>query len=206
MRRLASLGLIACFVSFSAGVLAQPTMSGEAELRREARRAKTWRYTWTAVNGGLTAGAFVAAPLVSREERPDFIVSGIGSAITTICTWAWPLRVEHAPDELDALPPAEQVQRLRRESAKDERERIRWPWHVANIGLAAAGGAVIAFGYRHYSSGALTAAAGSAIGELQLFTQPTGLTRDPAIVPRLAFTPKLGGGETSVAVGVAGSF
>jgi hypothetical protein len=213
MRSLASFGLFACLATFSSCVLAAPPAQGAAELQREARRAKTWRYGWTAINGGLTLGALAAVPLVSSEDRPDFVVSGIGSAITTLCTWIWPLRVEGAAVEAELLAPADrarQMQRLWRESALDERERVRWPWHVANIGLAAAGGAVIAFGYRHYLSGALTAVAGGALGEVQLFTQPTGLIDAEAgslrLVPRLALTPKLGATPASFGVAVSGRF
>jgi hypothetical protein len=213
MRSLASFGLVACIATFSSCAQAAPPTPASAELQREAQRARTWRYGWTAINGGLTLGAFAAVPLVSREDRPDFVVSGIGSAITTICTWIWPLRVEGAAAELEAMMPTErarQAEGLRRESARDERERIRWPWHVANLGLAAAGGAVIAFGYEHYLSGALTAAAGGALGEVQLFTQPTALidakTGGLRLVPRLALTPKLGPTPTSWGLAVSGTF
>jgi hypothetical protein len=213
MRSLASFGLFACLATLSTCALGRPPAHGASELRREAQRAKTWRYGWTAVNGGLTLGALAAVPLVSADDRPDFVVSGIGSAITTICTWIWPLRVEGAADELEVLGPAErarQAPRLRRESALDERERIRWPWHVANIGLAAAGGAVIAFGYRHYLSGALTAVAGGAIGEVQLFTQPTALidseSADLQLVPHLALSPRLGAIPASWGLAISGIF
>jgi hypothetical protein len=140
-------------------------------------------------------------------------VSGIGSGIAAATTWFWPLRVEGAAEELEALSPAarrQQLGRLWRESAADERDRVRWPWHLANLGLAAAGGAVIAFGYHHYLSGALTAAAGGALGELQLFTQPTGLSREGSaglvFTPRLAFTPKTGASAPGWMLSVAGSF
>jgi hypothetical protein len=165
---------------------AQPACDAAA-LEREAERARVWRYTWSGINAGLTLGSFVAVPLVDRESRPDWIVSGIGSGITLLATWFFPLRVEDAAEELAALPPAERAKRLPallRESALDERERVTWPWHVANLGLSAAGGAVIAFGFDHYLSGALTAAGAAILGELQLFTQPTGLAQDCGIACR----------------------
>jgi hypothetical protein len=149
------------------------------ELQTEAKRARTWRYAWVGINGAATVGSFVAVPLVDRESRPDWIVSGVGSGITLLATWIWPLRVETAADELAAMPAAERARLLPlryRESAEDEHDRVTWPWHVANCGLAAAGGAIIAFGFKHYLSGALTAAGGAALGEAQLFTQPTGLS------------------------------
>jgi hypothetical protein len=199
MRLLVSLSLAACLLLYGAGARATPPTGGsEAALRAEAGRARTWRYVWAGVNGGLTVGAFVALPLDDREARPDWIVSGVGSGITVLACWFFPLRVESAVDELDALPLAErarQLPRLYRESADDEQSRVTWPWHVANVGLSALGGGIIAFGYDHYLSGAITAGVGAALGEAQLFTQPTGLGQGQAArlpLPRLGFTPRIG--------------
>jgi hypothetical protein len=150
----------------------------EATLRAEAHRARVWRYSWTGINGALMVGSFVAVPLVAREERPDYIVGGIGSALNTATSFFMPLRVESAEEELDALSAAErpkQVRRLVLESAEDERARVTWPWHALNVGLAIIPGAIIAFGYEHYTSGLVTTLVGTALGEVQLFTQPTGL-------------------------------
>jgi hypothetical protein len=193
---------------------AEPRAEGDEQaLRGEAHRARVWRYTWSGINAGILAGSFVAAPLVAREDRPDWVVSGVGSGISLLATWFWPLRVESAADELDALPLAERARelpRLLRESAEDERERVTWPWHLANLGLSAAGGAVIAFGYHHYLSGAITTVAATALGEVQLFTQPTGLrdvrTVSLSLVPRLTFTPRVGGAPSAWTVSVAGAF
>lgn len=152
----------------------------ELLIHAEARRAREWRYVWTGVNALIAVGSFAAIPLDEREARPDWVVSGVGSVVSTVLTFAWPLRVESAEEELEALPLAERRKHLRRlllESASDERERVAWPWHVANFGLSALGGGIIAFGYGHYESGLLTTVAGTALGEAQLFTQPTGLPR-----------------------------
>jgi hypothetical protein len=162
------------------------------ELRTEADRAWTWRRNWTLINAGLMAGSFAVVPLVEREDRPDWIISGAGSGITALTTWFFPLRVESAAAELEALPAserAEQLPRLWHESAEDEHDRVTWPWHVANVALSAGAGAIIAFGYHHYVSGAVTAVAGSALGEVQILTQPTRLDLD--CQPRLALVPAL---------------
>jgi len=185
--------LIASTLAVSARTVAAAPSCDAIALESEATRARVWRYTWSGVNAGLMVGSFVAVPLVERESRPDWIVSGVGSGITLLATWFFPLRVEDAAEELADLPPAERARRLPallRESALDERERVTWPWHVANLGLSAAGGAVIAFGFDHYLSGALTAVGAAALGELQLFTQPTGLAEDCGVACR--FTPRLG--------------
>jgi hypothetical protein len=167
MRSFASLTIACCWLLHVAGARAAPTEPDqEQQLRAEASRARTWRYAWSGVNAGLTLGAFVALPLDRRESRPDWIVSGAGSGLTLLTTFFLPLRVESAVAELDALPlgqRAARLPRLYRESATDERERVSWPWHVANVGLSALAGGIIAFGYDHYVSGAITAAGRSAI-------------------------------------------
>ena len=133
------------------------------------------------------------------------------SVVTALVTFAWPLRVESAEDELQALPAAERGKHLRRlliESADDEHDRVTWPWHVANFGLSALGGGIIAFGYGHYENGLITTLAGTALGEVQLLTQPTGLPRScttacltltPRFVALQAEQGALGGGVFSLA-------
>jgi hypothetical protein len=200
MRSIASLTIACCWLLHGAGARAAPTEPGqEQQLRVEASRARTWRYAWSGVNAGLTVGAFVALPLDRRESRPDWIVSGAGSGLTLLTTFFLPLRVESAVAELDAMPPDQRtarLPRLYRESAADERERVSWPWHVANVGLSALAGGIIAFGYDHYVSGAITAAVSTSLGEAQLFTQPMRLGSSGSgglrLVPRLAFMPRAG--------------
>lgn len=213
MRWLVGFSFAACCALHATRASATEPGCDSSSLRDEAHRARAWRYTWSGVNTGLMVGAFVAAPLVERESRPDWIVSGIGSGVTVLATWLWPLRVEGAADELEALPPAKRAKalpRLLRESAADEHDRVTWPWHVANFGLSAAGGAVIAFGFKHYVSGALTAAAGTALGEVQVLTQPTGLPRAcPTalqLLPSVAFTPRMAMAPATWTLSLSGGF
>jgi hypothetical protein len=214
MRLILTFALASC-VLWQAGAASatEPVRGGPYSLRDEARRARTWRYVWSGVNAGLMVGSFAAVPLVEREARPDWIISGIGSGVTLLCTWFVPLRVESASDELDALPEAEKATqwlRLRAESAEDEHARVTWPWHVINFGLCAGTGAIIAFGYDHYWSGLFTTVGGTALGEVQLFTQPTGLVDAEAaswhLVPRLAFTPRRAAAPATWTLSVASAF
>jgi hypothetical protein len=185
---------LGCSLLWAGAGHAQERPAGdEAALREEAHRARVWRYAWTGINGALAIGSFVAVPLVAREERPDYIVGGIGSAVNTATTFFMPLRVESAEEELDELPPAERpkhAHRLVLESAEDERARVTWPWHALNVGLAIIPGAIIAFGYDHYVNGLVTTLVGTTLGEVQLLTQPTGLAssyekRALRLVPRV---------------------
>jgi len=150
-------------------------------LREQAGRAQTWRYAWTGVNGALAVGSFAPLPWASRESRPDWIVGGVGSVISTALTVFFPLRVENADAdlaELERAPSAERHARLRAlasRDADDERARFSLPWHALNLGGSVLVGSVLAFGFKRVPSGIATGVASFALGEAQLFTQPTAL-------------------------------
>lgn len=212
MRLLYAVPLAVSVLASARAAAAQPACD-EALLSHEAERARVWRYTWSGINAGLMLGSFVAIPIVDRESRPDWVVSGVGSGVTLLATWFFPLRVEEAEAELAALPPAAREKRrlvLLRESAEDERERVTWPWHALNFGVAAASGAVIAFGFDHYLSGALTFAGAAILGEAQLFTQPTALVENCGVacgaLPDVAFLLPQGRGPRAWRLTLSGKF
>src|SRR5437868_10035844 len=126
MRLGVSFGLLCATGLSSARVLAQPTplatsalqpdIAIAGALREQAARARTHRYAWTGINGALALGSFAVLPLVDRETRPDFVVGGVGSLLSTVTTFAFPLRVESdapARERALRLPPAERTQKLR---------------------------------------------------------------------------------------------
>jgi hypothetical protein len=153
-----------------------------AALREQAGRAHTHRYVWTSINGALALGSFAVLPLVDRSSRPDFVVAGVGSVLGTVATFAFPLQVEldgRALDDVERLPPEERRRKLREllhADATDERDRLALPWHVFNFGVSALAGGIIAFGFHHTLSGVTQGVSSFALGEAQLFTQPTRLT------------------------------
>jgi hypothetical protein len=152
-------------------------------LHEQAGRAHTHRYVWTGINGALALGSFAALPVVQRESRPDFVVGGVGSLLSAVTTFVFPLRVESDASDLDRierLPPEERSRKLHellRASAEDERARLALPWHALNLATCALTGGIIAFGFHHTLSGVAQGTGGFALGEAQLFTQPTGLTQ-----------------------------
>ena len=150
-------------------------------LHEQARRARAYRYAWTGINAVLAVGSFALLPLLEPETRKDYIVSGIASTLGTVTTFVFPLNVEHddaALAALAALPPAERTKKLTRllkDAADDEHNRVTWPWHVLNLGTSALTSGIIALGFGHVRSGIQTGIISLALGELQIFTQPTGL-------------------------------
>jgi hypothetical protein len=184
-------------------------------LREQAGRAHTHRLVWTGVNGALAVGSFAVLPVLDRSSRPDFVVAGVGSVLGTVATFAFPLRVERDSTELDdaeRLPPAARHQKLRElllADAEDERARLALPWHVVNFGLSALAGGIIAFGLHHTLSGVAQGASSFVLGEAQLFTQPTGLTRfDPAPTTSALFAlrPQVSIQNRSLSIGMTGTW
>jgi hypothetical protein len=152
----------------------------QGALDAEAQRARRWRWAWTGINGGLTAFSFGSMPLVSRQSWPELVVGGVGSALSTALTIAWPLDVEAATRMRATAGSCDELQALEVRAGgygRDERDRLRWPWHLLNVGVGAAYFAILGFGYHHWGSGAWAGVSALVIGEAQTLTQPTGGTR-----------------------------
>lgn len=167
-----------------ASLEAPPVIGAEATsatrdlLISEARRARYWRYAWIGINGGLAAGSFALLPYSERNNWPELIVGGIGSVASTVLTVAWPLDVEAAPDELAraaASGDGRRADQLMLAYGRDERDRLRWPWHALNVGVGLAYFGILGLGWGHWENGALAGATAFAIGEIQTLTQPSRL-------------------------------
>jgi hypothetical protein len=145
-----------------------------AAVAAEGTRARRWRYAWTAINGGLTAGSLALMPISDRQIWPELAVGGLGSAASAALTFAWPLDVEKAPTNLPQCDPP-LLEASRRAYARDEQDRFALTWHLANVGVGVAYLAILGFGWGHWRAGAWTALSAFAVGELQTLTQPRGL-------------------------------
>jgi hypothetical protein len=171
-----------------------PTVS---ELQTEAGSARTWRYVWTGINGGLTVIPLAGIAVLPKSDRPSLIVGASTSFLAAGVTWFWPLNVESDAQKASAAAcraasnQDEQLNRLREHSRRDEQARIQWPWHLVNLGLAMIPGAILWAGFHDLPGGALTSAGAFATGELQLLTQPTGLLSPPGATAS-ASTPWIG--------------
>ncbi len=179
------------------------------ELAAEAGRARTWRYVWTGINAGSTVLALGAIPILPKSDTPELAVSAATTAVSGVITWFWPLDVEEdaeAAAHLGCRPLAErdhELQRLREHSARDEVNRIQWPWHVGNLVTALIPGAILWFGFDRQLDGILASVGGFALGEVELLTQPTRLTIDhspPVSGGARAFLSSRGGLVTYVLV------
>ena len=186
----ASLGLLLSFSSHAHSQCSELAPESDdallRELATEDRKARTWRYVWTGLNAGGTALSLAALPVLPKSDRPDLLIGAATSAVSAAVTWLWPLDVE--ADAEAALRtrcwPAPQrtaeLLRLREHSARDEAERVRWPWHVGNFVTSLIPGTILWFGFHDHVNGALSAAGSFASGEIELLTQPTHLADTPS--------------------------
>jgi len=162
---------------------------------------------WTGINGVLAVGSFALLPFVERDQRIELVVGGAGSTVASLFTWFVPLDIEAALAR--KVQPAILCQRLVVEeqfmtaAASDEVSRVTWPWHLVNLGFAVSYTLIVGFGTDRWPNGILDGVVALAVGEAQLFTQPTRLgdqweayRRNPGITPKawsVAALPQRGG-------------
>ena len=172
--------------SIARGSLSEPgaRLAGQwlydAQLR-DARRARTWRYAWSGINGGLAIGSFGLMPFVERDRRIELAVGGVYSTVSAVFTWFVPLEVEATLDRRNK--PVSLCEGLRIEeeltatAAADEAGRVTWPWHALNVAAGALYTAIMGFGLDQWANGVVDGVLTIAVGETQLLTQPTRLSR-----------------------------
>jgi hypothetical protein len=171
----------------------------------EAQRAFVWRTTWTAINGALGAASFAALLVLPRSQRPQLIIGGVYSVLGTTLTWFLPLDVEsdaELAERLSRLPEPERRRRVTERyahAAKDELDRVQWPWHVITLVAAFIPATIVWVGYRQLVEGLVQLLTGVVVGELTLLTQPTRLAHRsmPAPAVHVALTER--GGSVSCA-------
>jgi len=164
----------------------------EKQLNDEQESAKLWWDLWLAgyaTLAGLNAVAAGVVPelldaSVSDKEREQwrgrFLVTMGASTLGTIAGLArpwWakcgtaPLR-SYAPGSKDRLRAAET---LLEEAAEQQEFGRSWLTHLGAAAINIGAGLVLWLGYDLPVDAAITAVAGMAIAELQIWTQPTGL-------------------------------
>jgi hypothetical protein len=150
-------------------------------LTHEARKAYEWRVLWTAANAALAVGSMAGVAVLPESERASSIVGSIAAGLSAASVWAWPLEVESAAEtatrltNLNAKDRVLRLSELYERSAADELERQHWTWHLVNLALSLVPGAILWLGYKQPTDAALTTVSGFVLGELTLFSQPTGL-------------------------------
>jgi len=155
----------------------------------QAKRARTWMWSWSLIGLGLSAGNFTLAALAKTpDDRVDPLTGGVTSLFIPAAIIVKPLRVSSANDELAAyvaettttlgpMGPCRQLavaEQLLAESADDEALGVGILTHgIAIVGNTAIG-LFLGIGFKHWGGALLNGLGGLAISEVEIFTQPTG--------------------------------
>ncbi len=163
----------------------EETLRIQSLLHTEARRARIWRWSWTGIYGALTAGQTVPVAFIGdRGTRADLLAGAATSAVGLIGAMALPPESIASSEALDrelAAPGKDPLARLAcaralLRNAADDEAFARGPiMHAANAAVNVAAGLVLGFGYKRWTSAAITAVSGIAVGEVQIFTAPKSL-------------------------------
>lgn len=150
-------------------------LSLESRLATEQRRYVAWRRNWMIAYGGLALGNLALVPLMPRGDRIDYYTGAGTSAIGAVT-----LALQPVQPSADVACSAETLvrvgcveQRYDDVSAFQRRSRS-WFVHAINFGFNAGVSAFLGFGFGHWRSAAANLVGGTAIGELQIATQPHG--------------------------------
>jgi hypothetical protein len=154
-------------------------------LRRAARPARVWSWTWGLgyfVVGGAQLGI---APFLEDEGRQaDFYVGGGRTLLAALPFVLLPLatmkqqrtlsaRVAALPPDADLcaeLPAAERA--LERSAASEQRGKSLLKHTIVAV-LNLGAGLILGLGYDRWATGAFTAGSGILVGEIMIWTQPT---------------------------------
>jgi hypothetical protein len=158
----------------------------QRELDHEASRERLWWNSWMAAYSGLTVGQGVAAGLSGdHDTRADLGVGAATSFIGALGVLISPLpEIDAAAETLRAMPSDgedarrardEAAVRLREQAANVESEVRSWVPHVLNLAVAGGSSLVLWKGFDQGTAAAWNFGVGLAVGELQIWTKPSGL-------------------------------
>lgn len=191
------------FTINAAGQTVQPDKQGEVVGERlqvietmlnESRFSNSlWWYGWMGAYGAASAVSFTIASKSDDDvTRITQTVSGIESVIGLAGVILTPLPPAYAYRHLDNMPYSTQEDKDKklsaaegylRETAQTQEFGASWVAHTLNFVVNASGGLVIWQGYDEQiehaggdplKEGLLNFIIGFAVGEIQIFTQPTG--------------------------------
>jgi hypothetical protein len=186
-------------------------------LRVEAHDAHVWAWSWGLGYLALALGqAGLALTRDDAGQRAELYVGAGKTVLGLVPVLFVPVPAVRDAGILDGHLAAARVGDDRcvlhseaagmlRRSAADEAFARGWPAHVATVVVNGGGLLVVGLGYRRWATGVAGALVGTAVGELQIFTRPTGALRAVRESGnRWAVAPMLWPGAAGVLV--AGSF
>jgi hypothetical protein len=160
-------------LGFASGAHADATTSDHATaLDVVSSRETTWTWSWRVAFAADAIGEGTAALLVnSRADRISFLADAFKSTVAVGATFVFPLAA--VGDWRSRATTDDEATALLTRAADKEAEGHAWPMHVLNIGFNAAVGVIAGEWSGRWSTAIAGIVAGGAVGELELFTQPT---------------------------------
>jgi hypothetical protein len=158
-------------------------------LHADARDARVWQWGWGLGFSALAVGqAGLALTRTDRGERAELYVGAGKSALGLIPVLLVPVPAMRdaavIDDRLAAASPGDgrcevlpEAELLLRRSANDEAFARSWLAHAATVAVNGGGLLVVGLGYKRWGTGTLGAVVGTLVGEIEIFTRPTGALR-----------------------------
>jgi hypothetical protein len=154
----------------------------------DARRTRVWYWAWMATGTALLGGQTVLSAVTSGDTQKEFIAGALTSTFIPGMLLLHPPVVLSESRRLDARIDATSVagrlgdpcivlpraQELLSRSADDQALATGWFAHVFVIGGNIAVGLILGLGFGDWAGAVKQAVGGSAVGELQILTLPTG--------------------------------
>lgn len=165
----------------------------DQRLERTASHARIWAWSWGLGIGASGVASLAAVPFVAPSDRVDWYTSAATAAIGVMPFLFSPLRAPadaprlHAA--LAALSPSDRdatcallarAESTLVENARNQRDQQRWWFHAGNLAFNSGVLLFLGLGFHHWTSGIINGAAGAAVGEAIIFTQPTASIQDEA--------------------------
>lgn len=142
-----------------------------AALQSDQGAVNTWFWAWTGFFGGV---ATAQSAVVAASNRAQLVDPASVGAVSSTLGFVGMGLTEVRPDLTEQLPldDAALWKQLRLQARREAAGKA-WPNHVLAAAVAVGGGLWLAFGRDKPVEGAINTAVSLAVGELQLWTQPT---------------------------------
>jgi hypothetical protein len=185
-------------------------------LRADAHDARVWAWSWGLGYSALALGqAGLALTRDDPGQRAELYVGAGKTVLGLVPVLFVPVPAVGDTGVLEGRLAAVRTgddrcvlqsegARLLRRSADDEAFSRGWLAHVATVAVNGGGLLIVGLGYHRWATGVAGALVGTAVGELQIFTRPTGALRAANDAGGWAIAPTFGGGTAGLLV--AGSF
>ena len=154
-------------------------------MRRAAHKARIW--AWSGAGALVAVGSFQLTGAIKVPNRGDRIDLWAGAAsiffsvaqmaavppLVTIDQWTVDRHVRKAGPDGDRCRLLDEAERLLVRDARSEEQGTGLGMQVATLVFNFGTGLVLGFGYNRWDSAASNIVIGTALGELQILTQPT---------------------------------